>query len=100
MRVDDVANAHAAPFGGLEIGGGVPERIDNRAGGSSAAAKKVRHGNWIGVEELAQDHAAPPCFELRQPEKVRLANLLTMIAQYSIIRLNDIRRYPRCQAKV
>ena len=41
MRVDDVANPHAGRFSRLEVRRGVSERIDNSAGGPSAAAKKV-----------------------------------------------------------
>ena len=41
MRVDDVANAHAGRFGGLEVRRGVAERIDDGAGGASAAAEQI-----------------------------------------------------------
>ena len=54
VRVEDVHNPDAVPFGELEVGLDPPRRIhDHRAGG---ACDEVRGAAEVVVEDLAEEH--------------------------------------------
>jgi hypothetical protein len=53
MGVDDEPDAHPGLVRDAEVWFDVPQRVDDRASGVSAAAEQVGDCHGIGMEELA-----------------------------------------------
>jgi hypothetical protein len=60
VGINDKPEAHPYLVRDPQVWFDIAQRVDHSAGGVPAAAKQVRNGDGIGMEELTQNHARPP----------------------------------------